>query len=97
VVQELAQAFHIAPGVLYTGIMAALLISALVVGLVLHRVLNHWTKKRQGTWGEYFFALLESLPIPLLVLAALYSGLEMLPLPRTFERISSTTRRGVCS
>ncbi|MBZ5543554.1 MAG: mechanosensitive ion channel family protein [Acidobacteriia bacterium] len=88
-VRELAQTFHVAPSVLYTVIMAALLVSAFVVGFALHRVLNHWTKKRQGTWGEYFFALLESLPLPLLVVAALYGGIDMLPLPRTFERIGS--------
>jgi len=65
------------------------LVSALVVGFVLHRVLHHWTKKQQNTWGEYFFSLLESLPLPLLVLTALYIGLEMLTLPRTYERIGS--------
>jgi small-conductance mechanosensitive channel len=86
-VQQLAQTFHVTPGALYTVAVAALLISAFVVGFVLNRILHHWTKKFRGTWGELLFALLESLPLPLLVLAALYTGLELLTLPGKYERI----------
>lgn len=88
-VQELVQTFHVAPSVLYTIVIAVLLVSALGLGLILNRVFHHWTKKLQNTWGEYFYALLESLPLPLLVLAALYVGVEILTLPRTYERILS--------
>ncbi|MBZ5516023.1 MAG: mechanosensitive ion channel family protein [Acidobacteriia bacterium] len=88
-VQELAHTLHVAPSVFYTIIMAGLLVCALALGFIFNRVLHYWTKKQQNTWGEYFFALLESLPLPLLVLAALYGGLEMLALPRTYERIGS--------
>jgi len=88
-VRELAQTFHIAPGLLYTIIVAALLVAALALGFALNRVFHHWTKKLHSTWGEYFFALLESLPLPLLVLAALYISLEILTLPRTYDRIIS--------
>ena len=65
------------------------MVSALVVGFVLNRILHHWTKKFQNTWGEVVFALLESLPLPLLVLAALYAGLELLTLPLKYERIGT--------
>jgi small-conductance mechanosensitive channel len=88
-VQELAQTFHVTPGVLYTIAVAALLICALVVGFVLNRILHHWTKKFRNTWGEIVFALLESLPLPLLVLAVLYAGLELLTLPLKYERIGT--------
>jgi len=88
-VQELAQTFHVTPGVLYTIAVAALLVCALVVGFVLNRILHHWTKKFRDTWGEIVFALLESLPLPLLVLAALYAGLELLTLPLKYERIGT--------
>jgi small-conductance mechanosensitive channel len=88
-VQEIAQTFHVTPGVLYTIAVAALLVSALVVGFVLNRVLHHWTKKFRNTWGEVVFALMESLPLPLLVLAALYAGLELLTLPLKYERIGT--------
>ena len=88
-VRELAQTLHVAPSVLYTVALAGLLIAALVVGFVLNRILHHWTKKLRNTWGEMVFALLESLPMPLLVLAALYTGLELLTLPGKYERIGS--------
>jgi small-conductance mechanosensitive channel len=86
-VQQLAQTLHVTSSVLYTIAAAALLICAFVVGFVLNRILHHWTKKLRGSWGELVFALLESLPIPLLVLAALYTGLELLTLPVKYERI----------
>lgn len=88
-VQELAQSLHVAPSVLMTLAVAILLVSALVAGLVLNRILHHWTKKLTNSWGELVFALLESLPLPLLVVAALYTALELLPLPRQYERIGS--------
>lgn len=88
-VQHLAQTFHVTPGVLLTVAVATLLISAFVVGFVLNRILHHWTKKFRGSWAEFVFALLESLPLPLLVLAACYVGLELLTLPWKYERIGS--------
>ena len=88
-IQQLAQTLHVTPGVLYTIVVAALLVCALVVGFVLNRILHHWTKKFRNTWGEFVFALLESLPLPLLVLAALYGGLELLTLPWRYERIGT--------
>jgi small-conductance mechanosensitive channel len=88
-VQELAQTLHVTPGVLYTIAVAALLVCALVVGFVLNRILHHWTKKFRNTRGEVVFALLESLPVPLLVLLALYAGLELLTLPLKYERIGT--------
>jgi len=86
-VQQVAQTFHVTPSVLYTIAVAGLLIAALAIGFILNRILHHWTKKLRNTWGEMVFALLESLPIPLLVLAALYTGLELLTLPGKYERI----------
>jgi small-conductance mechanosensitive channel len=88
-VRDLAQTFHISPSLLYLIIVGALLVAALAVGFALNRVFHHWTKKLHNTWGEYFFALLESLPLPLLVLTALYIAVEILTLPRTYERILS--------
>lgn len=88
-VRELAQTLHVAPSVLYAIIAAALLISALGLGFALNRVFHYWTKKHRNTWGEYFFALLQSLAIPLVVLAALYIGLEILTLPLAYDRIIS--------
>jgi hypothetical protein len=90
-VRELAQTLHVAPSVLYTGALVGLLIAALVVGFVLNRILHHWTKKLRNTWGGLVFALLESLPMPLLVLAALYTGLELLTLPNNHVIVPNST------
>lgn len=88
-IQDFAQTFHVTPSVISTLAVAVLLVVALVLGFVLTRILRIWTRKLKGTWGELFFALLESLPLPLLLLAALYAGLEILTLPRQYERIGS--------
>ncbi len=87
--ENLARASHLAPSVFYTIVFGILIFSGLVVGFVLNRFLHRWTRKLRGTWGELIFALFESLPIPLLVLAALYGGLESLTLPRRYEVIGS--------
>ncbi len=87
--QELARTFHLSPTVFYTISVAVLVGSALGVGFGLNRLLHHWTKKFENTWGELVFALLESLPIPLFLLAALYGGVELLTLPSRYERFAS--------
>jgi small-conductance mechanosensitive channel len=69
--------------------VSVLLIVALVLGLVLSRVLHYYARKFQGSWGEFFFSLLAPLPIPLLLLAALYTALENLTLPRYWEHLGS--------
>ncbi|MFB3922092.1 MAG: mechanosensitive ion channel family protein [Terriglobia bacterium] len=88
-VRELAQTLHVAPSLLYAITGAALLVLAVGLGFALNRLFRRWTRKHHNTWGEYFFALLEPLPLPLLVLAALYIGLELLDLPRAYERVIS--------
>lgn len=90
-VRELAETLHVTPSVLYTVALAGLLIAALVVGFILNRILHHWTKKLRNTWGEMVIALLESLPMPLLVLAALYTGLELLTLPNNHVIVPNST------
>ncbi len=87
--EDLARALHLSPAMLYTLVSATLVVFALVLGLILNRIFHYWTKKVQGRVGELPFALLESLPLPLLVLAALYASLELLTLPGRIERIGS--------
>jgi small-conductance mechanosensitive channel len=87
--EGLARTLHMSRSVFYSIVLAVLIIGALAVGYAFHRVLRHWTRKFQNTWGEIIFALLESLPIPLTLLSALYIGLEALALPRQYERIGS--------
>lgn len=88
-VQDLARALHFSPTVFYMLFFATLVIGSLALGLVLNRIIHHWTKKLANTWGELVFSLLESLPIPLLFLSSIYAGLELLTLPHRFERVGS--------
>ncbi|HYL38856.1 MAG TPA: mechanosensitive ion channel family protein [Bryobacteraceae bacterium] len=60
-----------------------------VLGLIVSRFLRRSSKKFQDSWRELALSLLASLPVPLLILAALYLGLEMLALPRRYEQIAS--------
>jgi small-conductance mechanosensitive channel len=86
---ELARTFHLSPTVFYTVSVAVMLSGTLAVGFGLNRLLHHWTKKFENTWGELVFALLESLPIPLLLMGVLYAGIQLLALPSRYERFAS--------
>jgi len=88
-VTHLARVLHLSPTVFYMLVFATLIMAALVLGFVLNRIIHYWTKELANTWGELVFSLLESLPIPLLVLTSIYVGLELLPLPPRFERLGS--------
>ncbi len=87
--QDLIRALHLSPVAFYTLATAILLGTALVLGILLNRLFHYWSRKLKNSWGELFFSLLESLPLPLLLLAALYASLELFPLPREFERVGS--------
>ncbi len=88
-VRDLARALHLSPKVFDLLFFATLVVSALALGFVLNRVIHYWTRKLANTWGEFFFSLLESLPIPLLMLASIYTGLELLTIPHSYERIAT--------
>jgi len=88
-VEDLARALHLSPTVFYTFFFGTLVIGSLALGLVLNRIIHYWTKKLANTWGELVFSLLESLPVPLLFLGSIYSGLELLTLPHRLERVGS--------
>jgi small-conductance mechanosensitive channel len=88
-IDNLAVELHLQPTLLYTLIFAGLLIAALVVGFVVSRIFQAWARKFHNSWGEFVFALLATLPIPLLVLLTLYIGMESLTLSRLYERIAS--------
>jgi small-conductance mechanosensitive channel len=88
-VEDLARTLHVSHTVFYSLLFGTLIITSLLLGFVLNRVLHHWTRKFRNGRGELLFSFLESLPIPLLVLSGLYIGLESLTLPRQYERIGS--------
>ena len=87
--QRLARILHLSPVVFDFVAVSVLLVLALALGFVLSRILHHYSRKLEGTWGELIFSFLESLPIPLLSLAALYTALEQFTLPARWERLGS--------
>lgn len=88
-VEDLARTFHINIRIFYGLAVSILVFTALALGFILNRVLHHYRKKFRGRSGEWLFVLLESLPLPLLLVAALYSGLKVLNLPTAYERVAA--------
>jgi small-conductance mechanosensitive channel len=88
-IEELARALHLSYGIFYALLFGTLIISSLLLGFALNRVLHYWTKRLHDGLGQHFFSLLEALPIPLLLISGLYLGLESLPLPPRFEHLGS--------
>jgi small-conductance mechanosensitive channel len=88
-VGDLARILHLSPTVFYMLFFATLVISSLALGFALNRITHYWTKKLANTRGELLFSLLEPLPIPLLFLASIYTGLELLTLPPRVESACS--------
>jgi len=86
---DLAQSLRISPAVVDTLAVAVVLMVALIAGFVLNRVFHHWTVRLRGKWGGLLFALLESLPVPLLLLTGLYTALQVFELPRRWELVGS--------
>jgi len=86
---QLVRTLHLSPTIFYTFFFATLVMASLALGFVLNRIIHHWTKKLANTWGELVFVLLQSLPLPLLLLGSMYGGLELLALPRQVERAGS--------
>lgn len=86
---DFAHSLNLRPAVVDLIAVGTVLLIALVAGIVLNRVFHHWTQKLQGRFGELLFALLESLPLPLLLLVGLYAGLEIFELPHKWELIGS--------
>jgi small-conductance mechanosensitive channel len=87
--EALERALRLSPKVFYLLGFFALLLAAFAAGLLLGRVFKRYAGKLQGTWGEVLFSILEPLPVPLLLLTALYTGLEVLTLPRQYERLGA--------
>jgi small-conductance mechanosensitive channel len=88
-IEALAHALHMNPITFYSLLFGTLIIGSMVLGFALNRGLHHWGKRLHDGWGQLLFSLLETLPIPLLLIASVYLGLESLPLPDRFERVGS--------
>ena len=86
---QLARALRLSDGIFYTLLFVTLVIGSLLLGFAMNRAIHYWAKRVGNGWGRTLFSLLESLPIPLLLIASLYLGLQSLPLPSQFEYVGS--------
>jgi small-conductance mechanosensitive channel len=87
--QRIAHALGLTPAAFYVIGFSVLMVMAFALGLLLNRIFHRWAVKLRNGWGEIVLAILESLSIPLCMLAAMYTALEVLTLPRQYERIGS--------
>ena len=88
-IEHLSRALHTSNMTFYTLLFGALIIGSLLLGFALNRIFHYWVKRLPLGSGKLLLMLLESLPLPLLLIASLYLGLESLPLPPHYERIGS--------
>ncbi|HEV2495364.1 MAG TPA: mechanosensitive ion channel family protein [Terriglobia bacterium] len=86
---EVLRTLHLSQRALYLLGFSLLVAVALVVGMAVARVLGRLAKRFQNTAGEFVCLLLQPLPVPLLLLAALYTALEVLTLPHFYERLGA--------
>ncbi len=85
---DLAGALHVSLSTFYVLVFLLLILVALGLGLALKAVLRRFARRSSG-WKEFFFSLFGALPIPLLLVAALYTGLQVLTLPRRYNQLFS--------
>lgn len=80
---------HTTPKVIiYLSIPCALII-AFVVGYALKRLFQRYRKRARTPVGELLLAVLAELPIPLLLLTAVYTLMEVLTLPSRYRKAGS--------
>ncbi len=86
--QTVAIAKH-AGRLLFVLIVLAALVVSTFAGLGLSRIFHRWRVKAGTSLAEIFFGLLESIPVPLLILLTLYVAMEVLTPPPRLEHIGS--------
>ncbi|MGH9397952.1 MAG: mechanosensitive ion channel family protein [Terriglobia bacterium] len=80
---------HLSPQmIIYLSIAAAIII-ALGIGYGIKRLLRRWRLSARTPSADLVLAVLEQLPVPLLLLGTLYGIMEFLTLPGRFEKSGS--------
>ncbi|HUY13014.1 MAG TPA: mechanosensitive ion channel family protein [Terriglobia bacterium] len=80
---------------LFTVVLLLSLAAALFGGFGISRFFHRWRVKAGTSLAEIFFGLLESIPIPLLILLTLYIAMEVLTPPPRIEHIASKVCLGL--
>lgn len=86
---HLSRVLHLPPLVAYIVVLAALLLGALILGVVLHRIFHRVAGHVKGTWGDLTIEILQFLILPLLVAGALDIAIEVVELPPRFEHVAA--------
>jgi len=79
---------HLPPLIAYIIVLAALLVGALCLGLILHRIFHRIARRVKGTWGDLTIEVLEFLVLPLVVAGALEIAVEIVELPPRYQHIT---------
>src|SRR5579863_7950294 len=85
---QLARLLHLPPVVAYVVALATLLLGALALAFVLHRLFHRFARRLTGAWAEVAIELLDSLVLPLLVVSAIDIAIDLLELPRLYDRVA---------
>ncbi|MDE3179704.1 MAG: mechanosensitive ion channel family protein [Acidobacteriota bacterium] len=80
---------HLSPQIVIFLSSAAVIIIAIAVGYGIKRLLRHWRLKAKKPSAALVLAVSEQLPIPLLLLGALYGIMKFTVLPGRVERSGS--------
>jgi small-conductance mechanosensitive channel len=88
---HLENTLHLSPATFYIICFFVLLVVAFTFGFVLNRLFRRWSKKIQNQVGELLLVIGESLAIPLSILTAIYTALEVLTLPQKYEQLGAKT------
>jgi len=87
--RDLAHFLRVPRALVDFAAVLTLLACALLIGFGLRHICRRYALRFRDTWGEFVFALLEPLPTPLLILAALYTAIEEFNLPHRWDHIAS--------
>lgn len=92
---HLAHLLHLAPLVTYIIALSALLLGALILGIILHRIFHRLARHLTGFWGDFTIEVLEYLVLPLLVVGALKLAIDLIDLPPRYDHIASKVTSAV--
>lgn len=86
---DLPRALHLSPSTFHVLAFVVSIFVALGLGLALKGAFHRFAQK-SGGWKEFLYSLLGALPVPLLLVGALYTGLQVLTLPPRYDRLFSS-------
>ena len=87
--RDLARLLRTPPALIDVAALIVLVACAILVGVALRRILGRYARRFESSWTGFFLSILEALPTPLLILAALYTAIEEFNLPPRWDHIAS--------